>query len=298
MIWVPVKEKRVAVSESSLYAALLEARTAPVPGTSETNLLLEAPSITAQAAVVYDPLQDMFLYEKNAEKSFGIASITKIMTALVALERVGENDIVQIRTSAIETEGNEGALAAGEHITLKNLILLMLTTSSNDAAVAIAEHVGFLRGAGSPEESREIFVRLMNETAQNIGLGNTYFKNPTGLDVDEQAGIASNTSTAKETARLVAYALRYPLLYTLRQTPSVILSEEGISHTLSSTHLLLIEEPGVISGKTGFTDTAGGALATVTEIPLGKISIVVVLNSTRDDRFNDTLRLLDWLRAR
>ena len=219
------------------------------------------------------------------------------MTAIVALERVGENDIIEVHTSAIETEGDEGALLDGEHFTLHNLIILMLTASSNDAAVAIAEHVGFLQGASSFEESQRIFVRLMNETAKNRNLKDTQFQNPTGLDIDETAGIVSNVSTARETAQLIGYALRYPLLYTMSPTLSTLLSEEGNVHILSPTHVLLMNESGVISGKTGFTDIAGGTLATVAEIPVGKLSIVVILGSTRNDRFQDTLHLLDWLRT-
>ncbi|OGZ46886.1 MAG: hypothetical protein A3J54_00300 [Candidatus Ryanbacteria bacterium RIFCSPHIGHO2_02_FULL_45_13b] len=286
----------IKTSHTSSYASLLQVVDPSIPDVSGMNSPLEPPRITAEAAVIYDPLQNEFLYQKNAQKPLGIASISKIMTAIVALERVGENDIVEIHASAIKTEGDEGALSDGEHFTLQNLIALMLATSSNDAAVAIAEHVGSLYGASSFEESQQMFVRFMNETAQKIGLENTHFKNPTGLDIDEEAGIVSNTSTAEETARLLGYALRYPTIYMMRQTPSILVSEEGREHPVSFTHALITNEAGVISGKTGFTDTAGGALATVTEIPVGKLSIVVVLNSTRTDRFDDTLRLLDWLR--
>ena len=288
LLSVPLKSPRSLTHEASSYATLLNTVDPLSLKGSETSL--PPPVLTAEAAVIYNPLQNEFLFQKNAQKRFGIASITKIMTALVALERIGENELIKISASAIETEGNEGILLDGEEFTLHNLIILMLTASSNDAAVAIAEHVGLLYGASSFEESQKIFVSFMNETAKNTGLENTHFENPTGLDIDEEAGIISNISTAQETAQLIGYALRYPLIYSMNKTPSVILSEEGTSHTLSSTHILLMNEPGVISGKTGFTDTAGGTLATVTEIP--------VLGSTRDNRFDDTLRLLDWLRIR
>ncbi|OGZ54334.1 MAG: hypothetical protein A3H64_01555 [Candidatus Ryanbacteria bacterium RIFCSPLOWO2_02_FULL_45_11c] len=293
LLVVPLGPPRSPVNETSSYATLLNA-TDPV--SNEAPKITSRPQLTAQAAVVYNPLQNEFLFQKNAETVFGIASITKIMTAMVALERIGENDVIEIHKSAIETEGNEGTLTDGEHFTLGNLIILMLTASSNDAAVAIAEHVGFLYGASSFGESQTIFVRLMNETARNMGLANTHFKNPTGLDIDEEAGILSNVSTARETAQLIGHALRYPIV-AMRTAPPILSSEEGAIRTLSSTHVLLINEPGVISGKTGFTDTAGGTLVTTVEVPLGKLSVVVVLGSTRTDRFDDTLRLLDWLRA-
>lgn len=293
---LPLKVPHTNLNEATSYAALLNAGDVSTLDASKTGSS-SPPHITAEAAVVYDPLQNEFLFQKNADKLFGIASITKIMTAIVALEHVGENDMVEIHTSAIETEGDEGTLLDGEHFTLRNLIILMLTASSNDAAVAIAEHVGFLQGASSFEESQKIFVRLMNETARKIGLGNTHFQNPTGLDMDETAEIISNVSTARETAQLIGYALRYSLLSTMNPTFSTLLSEEGNTHVFSPTHVLLMNEPGVISGKTGFTDTAGGTLATVAEIPVGKLSVVVILNSTRSERFDDTLRLLGWLRT-
>ncbi|OGZ43847.1 MAG: hypothetical protein A3J55_00210 [Candidatus Ryanbacteria bacterium RIFCSPHIGHO2_02_FULL_45_17b] len=293
---LPIKPSRTNLNEATSYATLLNATDTSTRDASKTGSS-SPPHITAKAAVIYDPLQNEFLFQKNADDPSGIASITKIMTAIVALERVGENDIIEVHTSAIETEGDEGALLDGEHFTLHNLIILMLTASSNDAAVAIAEHVGFLQGASSFEESQRIFVRLMNETAKNRNLKDTQFQNPTGLDIDETAGIVSNVSTARETAQLIGYALRYPLLYTMSPTLSTLLSEEGNVHILSPTHVLLMNESGVISGKTGFTDIAGGTLATVAEIPVGKLSIVVILGSTRNDRFQDTLHLLDWLRT-
>src|SRR3989344_2044234 len=292
---VPIKSSRISSNETALYASLLPIIDQSSPDIAETTLP-PPPHLTAKAAIIYDPLQDKILFEKNAEKPFGIASITKIMTAIAALERVGENEIIEIRRSAIETEGNEGGFQDGERFTLRNLITIMLMASSNDAAVAIAEHVGFLYGASSFEESQEIFVRFMNETARNLGLANTHFRNPTGLDIDEEARILSNVSTARETAQLIGHALRYPIV-AMRTAPPILSSEEGAIRTLSSTHVLLINEPGVISGKTGFTDTAGGTLVTTAEVPLGKLSVVVVLGSTRTDRFDDTLRLLDWLRA-
>mgnify|MGYP001602944476 CR=1 FL=1 len=276
-------------SSASLMAAVEEEPvTAPVP----------PPELAAKAAVIYDPMGSTILFEKNADAPLGIASITKIMTTLVALEHVGEDEVISISAQAVETEGIEGMLLWNEHFVLRDLIALMLTASSNDAAAAIAEHVGRLYGASSYEESQQVFTRMMNETAQRMGLAHTHFENPTGLDIDEDAGILSNVSTAKETARMIAHALRYPLLTSLATTPPVITSEEGFLHDAASTHVLLANEPGMMSGKTGFTDTAGGALATVTETPVGSLSIVIILGSTREGRFDDTLHLLDWLRMR
>lgn len=297
IIMLPVVPKRPVFQHTLSSATLYGVSDASTAGISEIPSL-SPPQITSGAAIVYDPLDNVIIFAKNAAKPLGIASITKIMTAVVALERIGKDDVVEIPEEAVETEGNEGELTIGEHFTLHDLVMVMLTTSSNDAAAALARHVGFLYGAISFEESQKVFVRLMNETAQKLNLPKTRFENPTGLDTDESAGIISNVSTAEEIAKLISYAIRYPLIEHIYAAPSAISSQENIVHPLSSTHTLLTNEPGVISGKTGFTDNAGGTLATVAEIPIGKLAIVVVLDSTRSDRFDDTLRLFDWLRAR
>ena len=296
IIILPVVPRRPVFQDAMSFAALFSVPDADKINVSENTPSLPPPSIASGAVVVYDPLGDAIIFAKNADKPLGIASITKIMTAAVTLERVGKDDIVEVHKEAIETEGNEGDLAVGEHFTVHDLIRVMLTASSNDAAVALAQYVGSLYGAVSFEESQKVFVRLMNETAGNLNLPNTHFENPTGLDIDESAGIISNISTAREITKLISYALRHPLIEHMHTLSSPISSQEGIAHTLSSTHILLANEPGIVSGKTGFTDATGGTLATVAEIPVGKLVVIAVLDSTRSDRFDDTLRLLDWLR--
>lgn len=290
---VPVVPEQVSLRSSLLqyhppYATLLEA--------SENPGLLPPPDLIAGAAVIYDPERDQILFQKQHTTPFGIASITKIMTALVALERVGESELIQISADAVKTEGVEGNLVVGEHISLHDLITLMMIASSNDAATAVAEHVGSIYGASTFEESQQIFVRMMNETAQRLGLQETTFNNPTGLDADEKAGLISNVSTAMDVARLIAYALKYPFV-TSANTVSTVISQEGIEHPVLATHTLLTNETGMLGGKTGFTDFAGGALVTIAEVPLGKLSILVVLGSTREGRFYDTEQLLTWLRT-
>ncbi|TSC73386.1 MAG: D-alanyl-D-alanine carboxypeptidase (penicillin-binding protein 5/6) [Parcubacteria group bacterium Gr01-1014_70] len=295
LLAMPLVPYRVPLQKNSMHAALF-----PVSDTasaSDTSDKLPSPQLAAGAAMVYDPLGNKILFEKNSDSVFGIASITKIMTAIVALERVGEHELIPIRKEAVDVEGIEGGLYVGERFPLHNLVLLMLITSSNDAAAALAEYIGTLYGANSFEESQHVFTVLMNETARKLGLVNTHFENPTGLDIDEDARIISNVSTPRELSQLIAHALGYPLIQNIYSAPSVITSLDGISHELVSTHTLLENEAGIISGKTGFTDTAGGTLATVAEVPLGKLSIMVILDSTRQDRFQDTVRLLEWLRA-
>ncbi len=273
---------------SLLHAALEDSSSAPTRSA--------VPVLLAQGAMVFDPLHNAVLFQKNADTPHGIASITKIMTAFAALDRLGEGEIITISADAVGTEGAEGGLLVGERFTLKNLAAIMLTASSNDAAAAIAEHVGRLYGATYFPESQQVFVRMMNEQARAMGLTRTIFRNPTGLDLDEKAGILSNTSTAWDMAILITRTLRDTALWDLHRAATTIVSENGVPHHLVSTHELFGSLPGIWNGKTGFTDTAGGALATIVEAPVGKLSIIVVLGSTRDGRFEDTKALLDWLR--
>jgi serine-type D-Ala-D-Ala carboxypeptidase (penicillin-binding protein 5/6) len=254
------------------------------------------PSLTAKSAIIYNPINNEVLFEKHANTAFGIASITKIMTGLIAIERVGTTEIITVSKDAVLTEGAEGNLSIGEHLTLADLIAIMMTESSNDAAVTIAEYIGTLYGAESFHESQNIFVRMMNTKAAEIDLQSTQFQNVTGLDIDEDSGLLSNTSSAYDIAKLIAYSLRYPLLWNANTLQNTVMSQEGIVHEISTTHTILATEASIVSGKTGFTDTAGGGVATIAEIPLGKLSIIVVLSSTRDERFSDTHKLLNWLR--
>ena len=257
-----------------------------------------APNLIAKAALIYDPLHDMVIFEKKSAQKFGIASITKIMTALVAFDRLGPEEHILISRDAVLTEGSEGNLMVGEHFSMRDLAAVMLTSSSNDAAAAIAEHIGRLYGATAFEESQIMFTRLMNEYAQNLNLTSTLFRNPTGLDLDENTITASNVSTAQDLALLMKYTYSHPLFAdSAAATNITVYSKEGREHHTDTTHDILITHPSVVSGKTGFTDAAGGALLTLAEVPLGQVSIIVVLGSTREGRFTDTKALLDWLRS-
>lgn len=296
LLMVPVAPPKTSLLEASPSAAFFSPDTSSL-GENETVQSATPPPISAGAVFVYDTTTGETLFQKNSDVSFGIASITKIMTALAALGRVGEEEIIPIQKEAVDTEGNEGGLHVGEHMRLSDLVILMLVSSSNDAAVAIADYVGRLYGAPTFEEAERVFVGMMNDTAREMGLQKTHFENPTGLDIDEAAGIISNTSTAKETATFVNHALRNSLIREVYNAPSDIISEEGFSHSLIPTHTLLLGEPGVIHGKTGFTDIAGGTLVTIAEIPLGKLVILIVLDATREGRFEDTLQLINWLRT-
>ncbi|TSC80883.1 MAG: D-alanyl-D-alanine carboxypeptidase [Parcubacteria group bacterium Gr01-1014_29] len=307
MLFIPVSPHLFPSQQPPLYATLLESLRPlaeissgqeSLPSPLEDPELVEGlPDLVASAALAYNPVTKHVSFQKNADAVFGIASITKIMTALVALEHVGKDDIVRVSTDAIGTEGAEGDLMVEEHFTLQDLIALMMTGSSNDAAAALAEHIGSLYGAASFKESQDFFTGMMNEKAQVLGMHHTRYQNPTGLDRDEEAGILSNSSTARDLAILIEYTLQYyPAIWEANTQALSLTSQEGFVHHVATTHNLLESMPGIISGKTGFTDTAGGALITIADVPLGEKHSIIILGSTLPDRFSDTERLVEWLR--
>lgn len=307
MLFIPVSPHLFPSQQLPLYATLLESleplaeissgQESSPPPLEDPERVEGPPDIVASAALVYNPLTKHVSFQKNADTVFGIASITKIMTALVALEHVGRDEIIRISTNAIGTDGAEGNLMAEEHFALHDLIALMMTGSSNDAAVAIAEHIGGLYGAMSFEESQDLFTGMMNKKAQVLGMQHTWYQNSTGLDIDEKAGMLSNSSTARDLAILIEYTLQhYPAIWDANTQVLSITSQEGFVHPIATTHHLLESMPGIISGKTGFTDAAGGALVTIADVPLGEKQSIIILGSTLSDRFSDTKRLVEWLR--
>jgi D-alanyl-D-alanine carboxypeptidase len=239
--------------------------------------------VSAKSALVLDAGTNTILYSKNHNEEMPVASLTKIMTALVVLENADLNGVVTISKDAAGVEVGEDKLFEGETIKAKDLLKMMLVESNNAAAVSLAEY-----SAGSIQK----FVRLMNKKAGILGLKDTFFYNPTGLDEKEK----SNYSTAYEMARLVNYALEKPLIWDILRTQNLILfSADGKTrHKIRNTNLLLGKMENIVGGKTGFTDKAGECLMLVIEDPSKKHKIIsVVLNA--DDRFLETEKLVKWV---
>ncbi len=242
-----------------------------VSGTPE----LKSPKIEAGAAIVVDMKSGRVLYEKNAYSRKSIASTTKIMTAIVAIERGNLDDVVKVSKRAANIRGSVIKLRAGEELTLKELLYGLMLKSGNDAAIAIAEHIG-----GSVEE----FAVLMNEKAQELGLKNTQFKTPHGLDTP------GHYSTAYELAQIARYALNNP-------TFSKIVGTQNISITgrsLYTTNEMLGAYSGADGVKTGYTGQAGRCL--VTSVTRNKMRFIsVVLNcASRSVRAQSSKVILDY----
>jgi D-alanyl-D-alanine carboxypeptidase (penicillin-binding protein 5/6) len=239
-------------------------------------------SIQAKSFYVMDEKTDYTLSEKDSQAKMPIASLTKIMTAILVLENTDLNDTVKISSNAVATFGNKRGLVVGEEIRVEDLLKIMLVDSNNAAAVALAEHTG-----GSVEK----FVALMNQKAKDLKLINTRFINPTGLD----EGDNYNYSNAYEIALLTDYALEKQILWNFSSTKEATvysLNKKQV-HNVKNTDDLLGEMNGIVGGKTGYTEKAGECLVLIVQSPdkRGRV-VAVILNS--EDRFGEMKSLINW----
>ncbi len=236
--------------------------------------------ITAQAAYAVDLQTGEVLYEKNAHTALPLASLTKIMMALTALELTSgsSSPTVTISKASLDQSGDSGLLV-DEQWNLTDLLKYTLVVSSNDGAYAIGSGLGISRGE---------FIKKMNERAHSLGLQNTKFMNESGLDVD--GDLAGAYGTAQDVTKLLGAALElHTDIFTATRYPSItVTSKTGILHKASNTDVLVQKIPGIIAGKTGYTLLAGGNLAILyTDSQSHHTIAVAVLGSTYDGRFAD-----------
>jgi serine-type D-Ala-D-Ala carboxypeptidase (penicillin-binding protein 5/6) len=253
------------------------------------NWSIPEPEILAKSAVVINPKgynQNNILFQKNAEQILPIASLTKLMTAIIALENYNLDEVIKISKDTIKTTGNNGGLINGEELKVKDLLYIMLVESSNDAAQAFAE--------SNNKIDYNSFVSLMNKKAQELGLNNTRFVEPIGLD-------PQNQSTVFEIAKITEYALKNSMLAGILETPAITIYsiDKKFIHNLTSTNKLFCKIPILMGGKTGYTDEAGGCMTTISNINNTRSELVesnylitVILGSTQ--REDDTTKLIDW----
>ena len=289
--WVPAYLAKTATpEEENSLAALSLAKEeessdlAPVPYIDEFSEL----SLQAEAAYVYDAASEVALFEKNADTALPLASVTKLMTALLASEILEGNEIITISERAVAAEGDSG-LRAGEQFTVSDLIDMTLTSSSNDGAMALAETAG---NRLEPGGGVAFFIAAMNIRAAELGMRQADFKNPTGLDLNlvEDGGVGS----AKDITLLLQHIIGHSpsLLESTRVPRDRIYNLQGDYHNLSNTNYTTSQISGLLGSKTGYTDLAGGNLAIVYDSGLAHPVIVVVLGSTRNERFSDVLALV------
>ena len=228
-------------------------------------------AISAEHAIVVDADSGRVIYEKNADVQSLIASTTKIMTALIVCEQCNVLDRVQIPKEAVGIEGSSMYLKEGEVLTVQELLYGLMLRSGNDAAVALAIYCG-----GTVEG----FAQLMNDKAHRLGLDNTHFENPHGLDSP------GHYSTAADLAALAAYAMENPIFQKTVSTKEVT---AGGRRLRNHNKLLWLVE-GADGVKTGFTKAAGRILVSSAERQ-GRRLVVVTINAPDD--WNDHSRLLE-----
>src|SRR5699024_4810635 len=231
--------------------------------------------LSANNAVLLDSESREILFNLKAHEKQSVASVTKIMTAILAIEYGNETDIVEVSNRAVHTEGSSIYLTENEKIRLKDLLYGLMLRSGNDAAIAISEYIG-----GSVEG----FVVLMNEKAKWLGMTNTSFKNPHGLES------SNHYSTAYDIAILLEYAMNNPLFQEISNTSSYLPSNRTYKWYNKNKLLTSLYEY-CTGGKTGFTKKAGRTLATTAKKE-GRELIAVTLNAPDDWR--DHIRMFEW----
>ncbi|MFH1656309.1 MAG: serine hydrolase [Candidatus Nealsonbacteria bacterium] len=249
---------------------------------------IEDLEIRAKSAISVEINQDgteTILFEKNSKSPLPIASLSKLMTALVIFdlkESYNFSQVIRISKTAIDQEGVSGKLKEGEYLSVENLLKIMLIQSSNDAAYALTEPI-----------SQSAFVDLMNIYAQDIGLKNTKFFNSTGLE-PIITGAPRNYSSTEDLVKLSIYILKnYPRIFEITaKTSAEILNVDGSLHHFitKNTNNLLKEIPEIIGGKTGWNPVSQGCLLIVLDNGDGSRIINVILGAY--DRFSEMKKLI------
>ena len=233
-------------------------------------------SVSARAAALYEPENGKFIFEKNKNARLPMASTTKIMTALIAIENADLTEKVKIDPRAIGIEGSSLYLENGEELSLEDLVYAVMLRSANDAAAAIAYRI-----SGSIED----FAALMNERARALGLRDTHFTNPHGLDDED------HYTSAGDLAIIAASAVKNETFKKIASTyKKTIENSAGTRRLLVNHNKLLLLYDGAIGMKTGFTKRSGRCLVGAAE--RDGVTLVSVTINAPDD-WNDHKRMLD-----
>lgn len=239
----------------------------------------ELPKTNSRRYIVYDRISKSMIIGKNEDVKSAMASTTKIMTTIVILEKVDLNEKVTVSAKAGGTGGSRLGLKRGDKASVRDLLYGLMLRSGNDAAVALAEHVG-----GSVKG----FAELMNEKAIELGLTNTHFVTPHGLDD------ANHYTTALELAKLTDYAMDNETFAKIVGTKSTTIYINNQSRQINNTNELLGVLNGVVGVKTGFTNNAGRCLVTETKRNNMDIITIVLGADTKKDRTKDSVNLIEY----
>lgn len=237
--------------------------------------------IAAKAAILYDPADGRILFEKNAAQPLPLASLTKLMTAEILLTALSPDTPVVVTADALKMSADQAdaQFRQGDVLPLRDILEFGLVASSNVAMQAAAETLG--RG----------YIARMNDVAANLGLAQTHFTNPTGLDVSTSTPGA--TASAYDVARLAAlFYTQYPSYFSLTRQGSIAVAAGKRTLSATATALPLQTIPGFIGAKTGYTDLAGGNLVAVFDVDIDHPIVAVVLGSSENGRFDDIRTLM------
>jgi serine-type D-Ala-D-Ala carboxypeptidase (penicillin-binding protein 5/6) len=239
--------------------------------------------IKSEAAILVDSETGAILYSKNGNERLYPASLTKIATAIYAIENGNVDDIVTVSPRAVEEEGTRVYLVEGERVPLKKLLQGMMINSGNDAAVAIAEHLD-----GSVEQFADNMNKYLSE---KIGVSDTHFSNPNGLFNE------NHYTTALDLAQITNYAKKNPIFSEIFGTKELGWKGESWETKLLTHHRLLkgeIPVEGITGGKTGFVNESKHTLATTAEKNSIKLTAVVLKAYSSKDSYNDTKKLIEY----
>jgi len=258
------------------------------PGRDKNIPDLEVIATSGISVLIKNSGEEKILFEKNTDQRLPIASLSKLMTALVVLDNYDLSKEITVSKEAVSQEENFGKLETGNVFTVEYLLYPLLMESSNDAAFSLANDYDGM--------TVEKFVDLMNYTGQKLNLTDTFFVNPSGLDPEpEEPQTKINYSTVTDLEKLTKELLKKPLIWEILSTQKYNL----YGPELINTNELLGEIAGVLGGKTGYTDTAGGCMVLVTRAPKDEgLLINVILGSDGGNgRFGEMKKLVNWANA-
>ena len=234
-------------------------------------------------------------YARSADEQVKIASITKVMTAILAVENCKMDEKITVSNAAAAVGNSTAGLLEGDELTVEQALRGLMIPSGNDAAIALAEHVG-KKLDPKTKDAVAAFVKAMNERAKKLGCTGTLFENPHGLDFDEWAG--DMHSTAHDVALMMQEAMKDDTIREVMASKDPwieVTGADGSDHSHSmDTHNVLLGQDGNIGGKTGTTDDAGYCFASAYNRDGDEIYTVVLNSSTTDQRFADTATLASW----
>jgi serine-type D-Ala-D-Ala endopeptidase (penicillin-binding protein 7) len=276
--------RRARLVRAKAVAYARDMRTLQTPRFRTDANGLQVPDVRAEAAIIYNPVTHEVLYEENSNSPRSIASITKVMTAVVFLEHASDLTSYEIEVQPADVRAASTTyLRAYERVTPDTLLHLLLIGSDNAAARVLARSSPF--GATS-------FIDRMNEKAKELGLESTHYADPSGLD-------SANVSSAFDMARLIAFAANDERIASIMRKSEQTLSTSRRTLTVHNTNKLVGGDVQVKGGKTGFIRQAGYCLATLLQLPQGDPVAVVVLGARSNaGRFMETKHLFNWLSDR